>query len=864
MKPLTIKNKTQLLKHTTYSILAYLAICFALIVPIQAYGQGRSISGVVIDSASTEPVPFASVMLKSAGWGKLTDDNGKFTLSSPAKNDSLIVTAMGYSREAVALKDLPAGSATIAISPIGVAIKEVVVRPRKEKYSKRNNPAVDFVNRIRNSFDLTDPRNNDYYGFDKYERITLALNDIHSGSTKNLILKQFDFLRQYIDTSEVSGKPILNISNREKLSHNYYRKSPRAEKEFIDGITQGGLDDFMDQDNMRLIYEDFFSDIDLYNNDIYLLHTKFVSPLSKIGPDFYKYYLTDTLNVGGERCIELTFAPRNSATVGFVGKIYVPEADTTMFIKKVVMSVPKDINVNFIDKIYIEQEFERGPAGERLLKKDDLTAEISIIKGTQGLYVRRNTAYDNFSFSPASDWYVYDIPGQSVINPGAKERGEEYWNTRRLVEIKDGENMASEVASALRGSPLYYWGEKFIKIFANGYVGTNPKGPSRFDIGPVNTFVSHNSVEGFRLRFGGMTTANLSPRLFARGYAAYGIKDHRWKYNAELEYSFRDKEYHSREFPVHALRVSHKYDVDMLGQHYAFTNADNMFLSFKRKEDYQMTYLRTSKLEYILELENHFSINLALQSQRQESSPYMTFVNGFGKSFTHYDETGINVTLRYAPGERIYQKKTSRVSISPENPVFELSHLYAPRRLFGNMFEINRTEISMTKRFWLSAFGCIDGVVKGGHLWSRSPYPNLLIPNANLSYTIQPESFAMMNPMEFITDSYLMWDVTYWANGAILNYVPLIKKLKLREVFSFRGVWGHLSHKNRPDENPELFAFPAISNSEPIGHKPYMEASVGLDNIFRILRVDYVWRLSYRNRPDIDKSGLRIALHFSF
>ena len=242
----------------------------------------------------------------------------------------------------------------------------------------------------------------------------------------------------------------------------------------------------------------------------------------------------------------------------------------------------------------------------------------------------------------------------------------------------------------------------------------------------------------------------------------------------------------------------------------------------------------------------------------------MTFVNGFGKSFTHYDETGINVTLRYAPGERIYQKKTSRVSISPENPVFELSHLYAPRRLFGNMFEINRTEISMTKRFWLSAFGIIDGVVKGGHLWSRSPYPNLLIPNANLSYTIQPESFAMMNPMEFITDSYLMWDVTYWANGAILNYVPLIKKLKLREVFSFRGVWGHLSHKNRPDENPELFAFPAISNSEPIGHKPYMEASVGLDNIFRILRVDYVWRLSYRNRPDIDKSGLRIALHFSF
>ncbi len=843
--------------------MAFLAVILCLLSSVPAYSQAKSLSGIVLDSVSGEPVPYASVMLKSAGWGKLTDDNGRFIISSPATGDSLIVSAMGYSKEVLPVSKWSSGL-RIKISPVGVRINEIIVRPKKEKYSKRNNPAVDFVNRIRRASDKNDPRNNDYLGYDKYERITIALNDISAESTKNLILKQFDFLRQYIDTSEVSGKPILNVSSREKLSRINFRKNPRAEKEIIDAIGQGGIDDIMDQENMRLLYEDFFSDIDLYQNDVYLLHTKFVSPLSKIGPDFYKYYLTDTIDIGGERCIELTFAPRNSQSAGFVGKIYVPQADSTMFIKKVVMSVPKDINVNFLDKIYIEQDYERGPHGERLLKKDDLTAEISIVKGTQGLYVRRSTAYDNYDFTPSADWYVYDIPGKSIMNPEARQRSEEYWQTHRLIPIRNRENMAAEVATALRKAPLYFWAERIVKIFANGYVGTSPKGPSKFDIGPVNTFVSHNSVEGWRLRFGGMTTANLSPHIFARGYAAYGIKDHRWKYGAELEYSFNKKEYHSREFPVHAIRLSHKYDMDMLGQHYAFTNPDNVFLSLKRKEDYQMTYLRTSKLEYILELRNNFSLNINVQSQRQYSSPYMTFVNGYGKSFSHYDESGVGITLRYAPGERFYQNRSNRVSISAELPVFELSHFYAPRRLFGNMFEINRTEISMTKRFWLSAFGSVDALVRGGHLWSQSPYPNLLIPNANLSYTIQPESFAMMNPMEFMTDSYIMWDFTYWANGAILNYIPLVKKLKLREVFSFRGIWGSLSDKNRPEINNDLFSFPAISHAQPMGKTPYMEAGVGLDNIFRVLRVDYVWRLTYRNRPDIDRSGIRVALHITF
>lgn len=821
------------------------------------------IKGVVRDSLSHEPVPFASVMIKSQGWGKLTDDHGKFEINIPYRldSDTLEVTAMGFAPKKIPF-DKSKSKMTIEIVSQGVAIGEVIVRPRKGKYSKKNNPAVDFVNRIRNASDLTNPRNHDYYNFDKYERITIALNNFDPQSSKNLFMKKFDFLRDHVDTSEVSGKPILNISTREKASTIHYRKDPKSEKEVVEGISQQGLDDFLDEENMRLLYEDFFSDIDLYRNDVYLLHNQFVSPLSRIAPDFYRFYLTDTLDVDGEQCVELSFEPHNSQSFGFTGRVYVPLGDTTMFIKKVVMAVPSAANLNYIDRLYISQEFERAPNGSRLLKRDDLTAEVSIIRGTQGLYFRRNTAYTNHDFNPIDSTKLYDELGNTIMAGGAERRDSAFWNVKRSIPITLRERTVGNLAERLRSVPFYYWTEKILKIMVTGYINTGHD--SKFDIGPMNTTISHNSLEGYRLRFGGMTTANLCKRLFFRGYGAYGTKDHKWKYSGELEYSFTDKKYHPREFPIHALRLTHTYDVDMLGQHYAFTNADNMFLSFKRQEDYQMTYHRTTRLEYILELANNLSITAGIDHTRQEATPYMPFATSTGNQYGHYNETALKFSIRYAPGEKYYQTKTTRIPYTPEKPVVMLSHTYAPKGFSGNMFEVNFTELSISKRFWFSAFGYLDAIVKGGHVWSKSPYPNLLIPNANLSYTIQPESFALMNPMEFINDSYASWDLTYWANGAIFNYIPLIKKLKLREVFGFRGIYGHLSKRNNPEYNDNLFLFPEIAKTQTMSHTPYMEVSAGIDNIFTILRVDYVWRLTYRNLPGIDRHGIRIALHFTF
>ncbi|MCM1483391.1 MAG: DUF5686 and carboxypeptidase regulatory-like domain-containing protein [Muribaculaceae bacterium] len=842
--------------------LLLLLIVAVTALPMSGAPLHSRLRGLVRDSISHQPVPYAAIFLKGSDRGGLADENGIFDISTDKPFSVMQVSAMGYTTKLIPVKRGVVTDIVVDISPDGVALGEVVVKPKKEKYSKRNNPAVDFMHRIVDASERTDPKRHDNFNYTMYERITMALDNFNPESTKNVMLKRYDFLKEYVDTSEISGKPILNLNSREKAARVFYRRDPRTEKVYVDGIRQEGLGDFMDQDNMRIFFEDILREIDVYDNDINILQNRFVSPLSRLAPDFYKFYLSDTVMVGDERCIELSFVPRNSKSFGFTGRIYVPEGDSTMFIKKVVMNVPKEINLNFISHIYFEQNFVKAPDGSRLKVSDDMTAEVSILPGTQGLYVRRNTAYTGHNFNAPAYDRLFSPLGREIVASGAEERDAEFWNKARLIPISGKEDNVGLMLARLRQQPLYYWTEKVIKIAFTGYISTG--NPSKVDIGPMNTVISHNTMEGYRLRAGGMTTANLCKRFFGRGYVAYGTHDHKWKYRGEVEWAFNDKKYHAREFPIHSLRAYYMYDTDMLGQHYAFTNPDNMFLSFKRQKDLQMTYHRVGQLEYTLELRNNFSVVGGLRYERQYATEFMTFIIGYGDVYPHYSQASFSLQLRYAPGEKFYQTKTHRYPINLDAPVVMVTQTYSPKGFMGSMFEINKTEISLQKRFWMSAFGFTDIILKGGHVWSRSAYPDLLIPNANLSYTIQPESFSLMNAMEFINDSYAAWDFTYWANGAILNYIPLLNKLKLREAFSFRGIWGHLSKRNNPEYNDGLFRFPEVSHTMAMKHTPYMEAGVGLDNIFKILRVDYVWRLTYRDNPGIDRSGVRIALHVTF
>ncbi len=823
------------------------------------------IKGIVRDSVTMEGLPYASVIADGVHKAVVADERGLFEMKVPTDVRTLKATSVGYESRTLPLRPEGLNLYDFQLPPSTTELRELVVK--KKKYSKRNNPAVDFARRLRESSDASNPALRPNYNYSTYERITIALNDFKP-EERAATLRRFPFLANYVDTSEVSGKTVLPLSVTEKISEVYHRGEPMLQRrERVVGLKREGVDEMIGQENMVVMLEDVLGEVDFYQNDINLLQNRFVSPLSRIAPDFYKFYLVDTVEIDDEKCVVLSFYPHNKASFGFTGSVYVALNDSNMFVRKAEMRVPQGINLNFIESLMITQRYDRGPDGTRLKRSDDLIIEAKPVPGGPEIYLRRVLDFREHNFEAKPD-SVFSGLGEKITDSEASGRDSTWWDARRHISVGKGERSVAQLVRQLRSNKVYYWTEKCIKILFTGYVGTTREGmgPSKFDIGPVNTFISYNSLEGLRLRAGGLTTAALNKRWFGRGYVAYGIRDHKWKYSIEGEYSFIDKVQHSREFPIHSLKLLHSYDTDSPGEHYLFTNPDNFVLSFRRMADDLTTYLRKTKLEYTLELRNNFSVVAAVETRCQEASRTFRFELADGTSLTRFTENLLSVKLRFAPGEKYYQGRTHRIPINLDAPVIVLEHTYAPKGFAGSRWSVNKTELNVSKRFWLSAFGFLDCYAGGGYVWGETDFLDLCIPNANLSYTIQPQSFALMTPMEFVNSRYLSWDFTYWLNGALLNMIPVVKKAKLREVVGFRGLYGSRSEKCTPSQSrPMLLAFPSNAPARAMDEGPYMELSVGIDNLFRILRVDYVRRLNYRHAPyPIDRDGVRVALHVTF
>lgn len=859
--------KSFLLNIITLLILIPVCCTETALAQTERYPETK-IHGLVRDSVTREPLPFVNVYLKGSDLGVVTDSKGEFRIETKANFLALQISSLGYKTRDVYVKKGTVNNITVNMVPDddegATVLQEVVVtKKNKAKYSKKNNPAVELMEKIRKAYPKTDPKNHDYYSYDKYEKMVFALNDFSPEEKDNWFTRKFDFIFEFCDTSELSGKPILPISVKEKSSKMMYRRSPGADKEVVQGRRSTGIDDVFNNESIQRFLDDVFREIDIYQNDITLMQNRFVSPLSHIASNYYKFYLQDTIMLDGKPHIELTFVPHNPESFGFNGRLYVEKEDSNYFIKKVVMQVPKAINLNYVKNIYIVQDYEKGANGERNKVNDDMTVEFEIIPGTQGLYARRHTGYRNFSFDKEEELEkYYEQEGKTFVQDFAMVQPEQYWRDVRQFPIKTNEESMKSLLAKLRQVPAFYWTEKVVVVLVSGYIKTGKE--SKFDFGPMNTLISANTAEGARFRIGGITTANLSKHWFARGYVAYGCRDHKFKYGGEVEYSLFAKKYHSREFPINSFRLRHEYDLNQIGQHYLFTNADNIFLSWKRQPDTKVTYRRRTIFEYKMERRGGFMFTLGLKHDIQEPSRWMPFENGFGDVLKRYTSAAFTLTLRYAPGETFYQTKTDRIPINMDAPVFQLTHEFGPKGFLGSNFCTNRTEFSVSKRFWFSSFGYADCMLKAGKIWSTVYYPALMWPNVNLSYTIQPESFTLMNAMEFANDQYFSWDLTYWGNGVLFNRLPIIKYLRLREVLSFRGLYGKLSERNDPSLHNDLLQFPFDAFTASMKKQPYMELGVGIDNILTILRIDYVWRLTYRDTPNVDKSGIRVQLHFTF
>ena len=287
----------------------YLCLIVIVLCGLLSAQAQTQIAGFVRDSVTREPIGYASIALMGTTEGVTSNDKGGFQINSHTSVAVLHVSALGYKSKNIALRQNQA-VLVVELVPQSLALDEVVVKKTKEKYSKRDNPAVALAKRLMALKKQGKPTDLPYYSHQRYERMMYGFNDFDQIKDKNLVFRKFGFLGDYADTSAVTGKRVLPISIKEQFSQDYYRLNPKTHKEIIMGQKNTGIDDQLDtQSSIKRMLDDWFQEVDVFANDVTFLTNRFVSPLSSIGPDFYKYYLSDTLMVDGERCIELSFTP---------------------------------------------------------------------------------------------------------------------------------------------------------------------------------------------------------------------------------------------------------------------------------------------------------------------------------------------------------------------------------------------------------------------------------------------------------------------------------------------------------------------------------------------------------------------------
>ena len=582
---------------------------------IWTLGLYAQIHGVVIDSDTGEPIPYLNIYYDGKGVGTITDIDGKYAIPYHEGWNKLTFSMVGYTRQ-----DITVSSKTTELNvsmKSDLVLDEVIVKPKKEKYSRKNNPAVELMKKVIASKRRTNLENKDYYFYNKYQKITLAVNDITPDSLKeSWLFKKYPFLRDQVEMCDVTQKRILPVSVDETVSQKIYRKDPRSEKTIIQGIESKGINElFSTGDMLTTVLKDVFQDIDIYEDRFRFLQYPFDSPVSDAGIRFYKYYIMDTVYVERDRCFHLTFVPNNSQDFGFTGHLYIL-ADSTFRVKQCELNLPKKTDINFVDNMIIKQKFGELSTGEWSLMEDDMLCELSYLKKILGSYmVRRTTRNFDFSFEPLPD-KLFKKKGSEIKDVNAMMRDDEFWKKYRQEELTESETRMGNFLDDLAKIKGFKYIMVGLKALIESYVETSKD--SKVDIGPINTMITSNYIDGLRLRASAQTTANLHPNIFLKGYYAYGFKDKKSKYMGELEYSFDKKEYLPREFPKHSMTFTYQYDNMLPSDKFINADKDNVFTALKVCQVDQYNYERKATIKYEREREFGFKTTAMLRYANYE------------------------------------------------------------------------------------------------------------------------------------------------------------------------------------------------------------------------------------------------------
>jgi len=827
--------------------------------------QQTIIKGVITDLRTHETMPAVTVSFDGTSIGGSADIHGNYLISTDGNYTRIKVSFIGYK---TIYKDIIPGrtqTIDVAMSEDRRELGEVVVKSgKKTRYKNKNNPAVELIRQVIAHKDQNRLENFNYAEYQQYERMIFSLSDLSEKFKNKKIFKNYQFLFMQQDSDAIGGKNLLPVYMEEKLSDNYFRKAPYVKKQIIQANKQVKYDEnFVDNEGLKAYFNRMYMDIEIYDNNIPLLGNQLLSPIADGAPSFYKFFITDTIKDVSPQLIELSFTPRNTTDMLFQGKIYIT-MDGNYAVQKAVLSVNKHINLNFVRQMQTTLAFEKTENGRYRLSQSDLKIDFGLNKNKGGgVYGERMVIINDFAINKARPKETYEGPAQ-MIAFNATEKGDEFWKANRPDTLKPGEANIYKNIDSLQTLASFKRTMKLVTLFVAGYDDLGP-----FEVGPVNTFYNFNPVEGFRLRLGGRTTTALSKRYYFETYGAYGFKDDKFKYFLSGTYSLNDKSIYS--FPQEYLRASVQHDTKIPGQELQFVQEDNFLLSFKRGIDNIYTYNDIFRLDYVHEYLNHFSYKFELKSWNQSPAGALYFqdvVGGQPNVVNNLQTTELSMELRYAPQEKFYQGKLYRTPIPDKYPIFTLRYKEGIKDFLKGGYNYQNVTGNITKRFYLSQLGFTDVVAEGGYIFNKLPYPLLDIPHANQTYSLQLDSYNLLNYLEFVSDRYASVNIDHHFNGFIFNKIPLLENLKLREVLSFKSMWGGLRPENNPANNPSLLQFPLDGNGKPIintfNNGPYMEASAGIENIFKVLRVDVVRRLSYLDHPDATKWGVRARVVVQF
>ena len=826
----------------------------------------QKISGRVID-VDGFAVPYASVQYRGHRIAVSSDGEGRFSIEKH-EGWMLTVSALSYKTQTVKV-DANTNFLEIKLKDDSRRLSEVVVKSKRGKYKRKDNPAVELMRRVIAAKKKTDLANHPYYQYDKYQKITLALNDLSKEQLEGKFFSKRQYLLDQVEKSPYNGKLTLPVSVDETVSQHIYRKDPKSEKDIIKGQQTNGIGQVIQTGEiLSTTMKDVFTDVDIYDDYVRLLQYPFPSPIGRTAISFYHYYIEDTVYVERDLCYHLQFIPANSQDFGFRGELYVT-ADSTLHVKKCNLYMPHNSDVNWVKDMKIVQEFTRLDNGEWVLSKDDMVAEIHTNKVLQDLLVVRNTRLTDYSFDELPK-VLFKGKAKVRHDIDAMNRDEAYWNKYRQVDLTKSESSMDSFIHRMENSKGFKWIILGVKALMENYVeiGSGPGGKkSKFDLGPVNTYLSKNYVDGIRLRLAGRTMAALNPHFFWNGYAAYGTKSNDWYTGHVFTYSLNKKKNSPFEFPMRNITFEVSRDIMSPSDDNLEHNKDNIFMTFRAATQDEMFLYHRQRLAFTYETDWGLRFNTGIRWQSNRTAGNLHYFTLDGNEVKKIRMTDINVGINYNPGVTYVNTKQQRLPINLDSPEIGISHTMGFKGFMGGQYHSNITKVSIYKRQWLGSFGYLDFHAVGQAQWNKVPFPMLILPPVNLSYFESEASVSLMRDWEFLNDRQVFASLSWDMNGKLLNRIPLIKKLKWREYFAVKGVWGNLTDKNNPyleknQGDTELFKFP--SKSHVMNNTPYWECVAGVHNIFKFFAVEYVRRLTYLNNEDISKWGIRFGFSMTF